>query len=213
MESKIKFYEEEFHKFQPYKHFISRIREMEKKSSYGATLAMKWTEVVKQIVTRETYPAIHPTGQETFSLYVEFPTGIFEYALDIDGANSFIQENNIEPVKVSPISIMSSVDLGNINRDPNKIRPNHKNPIMIVQSQHLTDHKPYCVNGNHRIYEAYRNNDKSIEVFVFHELEFVPFFYNILSKATYFLEMDYMSVIGNKEDVTQSEEDAFVYKL
>ncbi|MBN6886019.1 hypothetical protein ACUXCC_000674 [Cytobacillus horneckiae] len=213
MESKIKFYESESQKFQPSKHFISRIQEMENKSSYGAKLSLKWTEILNQTLINETYPVIHPIGQETFSLYAEFPTGVFEYALDIDGAISFIKENNFKPVKVSPSSIINSVDQGNINKDPNKIKPNHKNPVMVLQSHYLTDNKPYCINGNHRIFEAYRNNDKQIEIFVFKDLEFVPFFYDILSKAAYFFEIDYTNVVSNKRDFIKNEQGAFAYDL
>ncbi|MFJ7406259.1 MULTISPECIES: hypothetical protein [unclassified Lysinibacillus] len=213
MESKIKFYESEFQKFQPSKHFISRIQEMENKSSYGAKLALKWTEILNQILINEAYPVVHPIGQETFSLYAEFPTGVFEYALDIDGACTLIKENNLKPVKVIPSSIIHSVDHGNINKDPNKIKPNHKNPVMILQSHYLTDNKPYCINGNHRLFEAYRNNDKQLEIFVFKDLEFAPFFYDILSKATYFIEIDYTNVVSNKRDFIHNKNGAFAYEL
>lgn len=64
---------------------------MKEKGSHGADVALKWTEIFNQFLVNATYPVIHPIGQETFSLYAEFPTGIFEYALDIDGANAKAQ--------------------------------------------------------------------------------------------------------------------------
>jgi hypothetical protein len=206
--SKIGIYEKESRDFNPFTHFHSRIQEMQNKSSLGNEVARKWTNIVNETLTSETYPVIHPIGQETFSLYAEFPTGVFEYALDIDGATALIKDKGIKPVKFSPINIIDSVDPDNINKDPNRIKPNHKNPVMVLQSRYLTDNKPYCINGNHRIFEAYRNNDPLIEVFIFKELEFVPFFYDVLSKATYFLEMDYVNVMAE-----QSEKGAFAYEF
>lgn len=213
MESKIEIYEKESLKFNPAEHFITRIQEMKGKSDYGAEVATKWTTILNQSLINETYPVVHPIGQETFSLYTEFPTGVFEYALDIDGATSLIEEKGIKPVKFSPSSIIEAVDEGNINKDPSKIRPNHKNPVMVLQSQFLTDNRPYCINGNHRIFEAYRNNNEYIDVFVFKDLEFIPFFYDTLSKATYFFEIDYNHVIFGKKDFVSSEKGAFVYKF
>ncbi|WP_080848041.1 hypothetical protein [Cytobacillus gottheilii] len=198
MKSKIHIYETESQYFNPKKHISSRIKEMEKKSVLGAQLAKRWTEILNQSLNSETYPVIHPIGQETFSLYAEYPTGIFEYALDIDGAASLIKGNDIKPVQLNPSDIIDAVDQGNINKDPKRIKPNHKNPVMVLQSRYLTHNKPYCINGNHRIFEAYHNNDKQIEVYVFEDLEFVPFFYDALSKAIYYLEIDYCHVVNEK---------------
>ncbi|WP_195576548.1 hypothetical protein [Paenibacillus sp. 1001270B_150601_E10] len=209
MVSKIELYEKESQEFQPFKHFFSRIQVMRKESSYGAEVASKWTNILNQTLVDETYPVIHPFGQETFSLYAEFTTGVFEYTLDIDGATTFIKEKNIKPIKTSPSNIIEAVDQGNINKDPNRIKPNHKNPIMVLQSRYLTNNKPYCINGNHRIFEAYRNNDEQIEIYVFKDLEFVPFFYDILSKATYFLEIDYHNVVNDKRYLLHNENGAF----
>lgn len=202
--NKIELYEKESRDFNPFTHFHSRIKEMKNKSNYGMEVAKKWTDIVNETLNSETYPVIHPIGQETFSLYAEFPTGVFEYALDIDGATALIKDKGIKPVKFSPMNIIDSVDPGNINKDPNRIKPNHKNPVMILQSRYLADNRAYCINGNHRIFEAFRNSDPLIEVFVFKELEFVPFFYDVLSKATYFLEIDYVNVMTE-----QSEKGAF----
>ncbi len=213
MESKIAHYEKVYLKFKPFKHFTSRIQEMGNKSSIGAEVASKWNEILHQFLLDETYPVIHPIGRETFSLYAEFPTGVFEYALDIDGATALIKEKNIAPVGFSPSKIITSVDLGNINKNPNLIKPNHKNPVMVLQSHYLTDNRPYCINGNHRIFEAYRNNDEQIEVFVFKDLEFAPFFYDKLSKATYYFELDYNHVIyGNRYSI-QSPKGAFAFEF
>ncbi|WP_339147827.1 MULTISPECIES: hypothetical protein [unclassified Sutcliffiella] len=198
MNSKIKIYETESQYFNPYKHFISRIKEMEKKSVYGAKVAKKWTGFLNQSLSSEIYPVTHPIGQETFSLYVEYPTGVFEYALDIECATSFIKEEGIKPVQFSPSNMIDAVDQGNINKDSNLINPNHKNPVMVLQSRYLTNNKPYCINGNHRIFEAYRNNVEQIEVYVFKELEFVPFFYDVLSREIYYLEIDYHNVVNEK---------------
>ncbi|MFC0015081.1 MULTISPECIES: hypothetical protein [Allobacillus] len=213
MESKIEYYENQSYKFDPLEHFTIRIEEMKKQSSYGKMVASKWMDIYEQILTNEGYPVVHPIGQETFSLYAEFPTGVFEYALDIDGATEFIKENNIEPLKISPKEIIQAVDTGNINRDPNLIKPNHKNPIMILQSKYLTDNHPYCINGNHRIFEAERNNDKEIEVYLFSELKFDPFFYDTFSKAIYFFEIDYWNVILDKRYLLNNENEAFAYRL
>lgn len=212
MESKIEIYETESQYFCPNKHFTLRIQEMEKKSVYGAKVAKKWTEILNQSLNSETYPVIHPIGQETFSLYAEYPTGVFEYALDIDGATSLIKERSIKPVQFAPSNIIDAVDQGNINKDLNRIKPNHKNPVMVLQSWYLTANKPYCINGNHRIFEAYRNNDTQIDVFLFKDLEFVPFFYDILSKATYFFEIDYKNVVLDERYI-HSEKGAFVYEF
>lgn len=209
MVSKIELYEKESQEFKPFKHFISRIQVMRKESTYGAEVASKWTNILNHTLVDETYPVIHPIGQETFSLYTEFTTGVFEYTLDIDGATTFIKEKNINPIKTSPSNIIEAVDQGNINKDPNRIKPNHKNPVMVLQSRYLTNNKPYCINGNHRIFEAYRNNDEQIEVYVFKDLEFVPFFYDVLSKATYFLEIDYHNIVNDKRYLLHNKNGAF----
>lgn len=198
MKSKVRIYEIESQYFSPKDHFISRIKEMEKKSVRGAKLAKKWTEILNQSLNSEVYPVIHPIGQETFSLFAEYPTGVFEYALDIDRAASLIKEIDLRPVQFNPSDIINAVDQGNLNKDPNRIKPNHKNPVMVVQSRYLTHNKLYCINGNHRIFEAYRNNDEQIEVYVFKDLEFDPFFYDALSKAIYYLEIDYYRVVNEK---------------
>jgi hypothetical protein len=213
LESKIGIYEKKSQNFKPFNHFIFRIEEMEKKSSFGAEVASKWNDILNQSLISKTYPVVHPIGRETFSLYVEFPTGVFEFALDIDGATSLIKEKSIKSVKISPSYIIESVDQGNINKDPNRIKPNHKNPVMVIQSEYLTNNRPYCINGNHRIFEGYRNNDEQIEVFVFKDLEFVPFFYDVLSKATYFFEIDYNNVISDNRCFIQSEKGAFAYEM
>jgi hypothetical protein len=213
LESKIDLYEKESQYFKPLKHFISRIQEMEGKSSYGADVSVKWKEIVNQSLINEVYPVVHPIGQETFSLYMEFPTGVFECALDIDSATSLIAKKGIRSVTFRPTNIINSVDEGNINKDTSRIKTNHKNPVMVLQSQYLTDNKPFCINGNHRIFEAYRNNKEQIEVFVFKELEFVPFFYDVLSKATYFLEIDYYNVINNKRSFLKGENDSFAFEI
>ncbi|MDV2582581.1 hypothetical protein [Alkalibacillus haloalkaliphilus] len=212
MESKIEIYEKESQYFSPNKHFISRIQEMEKKSVYGAKVSKKWTEVLNQFIKSKTYPVIHPIGQETFSLYAEYPTGVFEYALDIDAASSLLKERSIKPVQFTPSDIIDAVDQENINEDPNRVKLNHKNPVMVLQSRYLTANQPYCINGNHRIYEAYRNNDTQVDVFLFKDLEVAPFFYDILSKATYFLEIDYKNVVYDERHI-QSEKGAFVYEF
>lgn len=186
---------------------------MEDKSSYGAEVSVKWKEVVNQSLINEVYPVVHPIGQETFSLYMELPTGVFECALDIDGATSLIAKKGIRPVTLRPSNIINSVDEGNINKDTSRIKTNHKNPVMVLQSQYLTGNKPFCINGNHRIFEAYRNNKEQIEVFVIKELEFVPIFYDVLSKATYFLEIDYNNVINNKRSFLEGDNDSFAFGI
>lgn len=209
--SKIDFYEKESPLFNPIEHFTTRIREMESKSEYGAGVARKWSEIVHHTLIHEVYPAVHPIGQETFSLYAEFPTGVFEYALDIDGATSLIKKEKIEPQILDPSKIIVSVDEGNINTDTSHIKTNHKNPVMVLQSHCLTDNKPYCINGNHRIFEAFKNREKEIEVYVFKDLEFVPFFYDSWSKSMYFLEIDYRNIIHNEGNFLVGKSDAFAF--
>ncbi len=195
MESNIEIYEKESQKFNPYIHLISRIKEIEEVLPYGAEVASKWREFFAQSLTNKTYPVMHPIGKETFSLYIKFPTGIFEFNLDIDGATLLIKEEGFLPETISPENIIKAVDQGNINKDPNLIKSNHKNPVMILQSKYLTDNKMYCINGNHRIFEAYRNNDNQIEFFLFKDLDFVPFIYDALSKAIYLIEIDFMNIV------------------
>lgn len=213
VESRIGHYEKEFQHFKPLKHFYARIKEMENKSNYGAKVASKWLEIVNQSLKNEPYPVVHPIGQETFSLYTEFPTGVFEYALDIDGATSLIKKEGIEPLVFEPSEIIFSVDEGNINTDTRNITTNHKNPVMVLQSQYLSNNKPYCINGNHRIYEAYRNKKQQIEVYFFKDLEFVPFFYDFLSKAVYFFEIDYNNVIKNERNFLKPEYTAHAFNF
>lgn len=69
---------------------------------------------------------------------------------------------------------------------------------MVLESHYLTDGQLHCINGNHRINEAYRQNKEEIDVYVFKELEFVPFFYDTLSKAIYYFETDYSNVMRNE---------------
>lgn len=210
-DSNIDYYEKKFQHFKPIKHFYARIQEMEKKSNYGAKVASKWREIVNEVLENEVYPVVHPIGRETFSLYTELPTGIFEYALDIDCATSLIKENSIKSLTFNPHDIIDSVDEGNINKDTSNIKTNHKNAVMVLQSQYLTNEKPYCINGNHRIFEAYRKNEIQIEVYVFRDLEFVPFFYDILSKAVYFLEIDYNNVIYNERNLLDEGHSSFAH--
>lgn len=213
VESKIDYYEKESQHFKPLKHFSSRIQEMENKSNYGAKVASKWNEIVNKSLRDEVYPVVHPIGRETFSLYAEFPTGVFEYALDVDGATSLIKKESIKPVIFDPPKIIASIDEGNINKDTSNIKTNHKNPVMVLQSKYLTDDKPYCINGNHRIFEAYRNNEKQIEAYVFKDLEFVPFFYDVLSKAIYYLEINYNNVIKNERNFLKGEHTAYSFNF
>lgn len=138
---------------------------------------------------------------------------MLEYALYIDGATSLIKENSITPVIYEPSKIIASVDEGNINKDTSNIKTNHKNPVMVLQSQYLTENKPHCINGNHRIFEAYRQNKEQIEVYVFKELEFIPFFYDVWSKAMYFLEIDYNNVINNERNHLKENNDAFAFNF
>ncbi|MBR7553632.1 hypothetical protein ACFFJI_11605 [Allobacillus sp. GCM10007491] len=186
---------------------------MKEHSDYGTEIASKWTEILNESIVNELYPTVHPIGRETFSLYKEFPTGVFEYALDIDGATTFIREKAIEPLKVSPAKINEAVDPGNINQDSTRIKPNHKNPVMVLQSEFLTDNKPFCINGNHRIFETNRSNNPEIEVFYFRELEFIHFFYDRLSQATYYLEIDFRNVMIDKRELLNKKNDAFAYKF
>ncbi|GEL03435.1 hypothetical protein [Rummeliibacillus stabekisii] len=209
IKNQIEYYEEASRCFNPLKHFQMRTQEMENKSNYGVRTASKWNEIVGQYLKDEIYPVVHPIGQETFSLYAVFPTGIFEYALDIDGATALIKKEGINPTIFNPTQIIASVDEGNINKDLNNIKTNHKNPVMILQSQRLMGNMPHCINGNHRIFEAHRNNEKSIEVYHFKDLEFVPFFYDDLSKAMYYLEMDFNNVINDKRDFLKDPYGAF----
>lgn len=211
--SKIDFYEKESPLFNPIEHFTSRIREMEAKSAYGIDVAQAWNEIVHNKLIHEVYPVVHPIGQETFSLYGEFPAGIFEYALDIDGATSLIKKEQIEPEIFASSKMIDSVDEGNINKDTNRIKTNHKNPVMVLQSYYLTGNEPYCINGNHRIFEAVRNKEKEIEVYVFKDFEFVAFFYDDWSKYMYFLEMDYHNVIHNQRFFLEKKSDAFSFVL
>ncbi|KMJ55654.1 hypothetical protein AB685_26120 [Bacillus sp. LL01] len=207
----IKEYEEKSRVFNPSTHIKSRIQEMEGHSAIGAEIASTWKDLLDQRLVKETYPVIHPIGQETFSLYADYPTGVFEYALDIDGTTALIKKKRLEPSRFSPSTIIDAVDQGNLNQDQTQINPNHKNPVMVLQSHYLTDNKPYCINGNHRINEAFKREDQSIEVYVFKELEFVPFFYDNLSKAMYFLELDYHHVVHRDAPLIKSERGAFVY--
>jgi len=207
------FYEKESQKFDPFNHFTIRIQEMKQHSHYGAVIAEKWDEVVSETLTENDYPVVHSIGEETFSLFAEYSTGIYEYAFHIDNATSLIKKKQIEPTTYSPQDIIKAIDIGNINTNRELIRTNHKNPVMVIQSEHLTNNKMYAINGNHRIFEAFRNEDESIEVYVFKDREFIPFFYDYLSKISYFMEIDYTNTIYNKSFFLKSEEDAFVYKL
>ncbi|WP_251637988.1 hypothetical protein [Sporosarcina sp. NCCP-2716] len=213
VESQIEYYERESRTFNPIQHVARRLQDMESKSDYGAMVASKWKEIVNQTLQNEVYPVVHPIGQETFSLYAEFPTGVFEYALDIDGATSLIKEESRKPKCFMPTEIISSVEEGNINKDVRTIKTNHKNPIMVLQSLYITGGQPYCINGNHRIFEAHRHNERQVEVYVFNELEFIPFFYDMWSKAIYFLEMDYYHVMHNETNVLHDEYTAYAYKF
>lgn len=208
-QSEIEYYERKSVLFNPLNHFSIRIQEMENKSEYGAMVASKWSEIVNRSLKDELYPVIHPIEQETFSLYAEFPTGVFEYALDIDGATTMIKRDCIAPVIFEPSQIIASVDEGNINKDTSNIKTNHKNPVMVLQSRYLAGGKPHCINGNHRIFEAHGNNDEQIEVYLFKDLEFVPFIYDTWSKAMYYFEMDYRNVINHKRDFLKEGNDAF----
>jgi len=213
MHNDIAYYEKESQKFDPFKHFMIRIQDMKQHSHYGAVIAEKWEEVLSENLTENDYPVTHPIGEETFSLFAEYPAGIYEYAFHIDGASSLIKEKQIEPSTYPPQDIIKAVDIGNINTNPELIRPNHKNPVMVIQSKHLTNDKMYAINGNHRIFEAFRNKDESIEVYVFKDREFIPFFHDYLSKISYFMEIDYTNTMHNKRFFLKTEEDAFVYKL
>ncbi|MBD7985733.1 hypothetical protein H9649_14170 [Sporosarcina sp. Sa2YVA2] len=210
--SKILYYEKESLKFNPFEHMQGRIQEMEQASSEGAEIAARWKQIVKQLKDEE-YPVVHPSGRETFSLFAEFPSGVFDYALDIDGATSLINENQLESVIYQPSSIIESVDMGNVNTDTSNIKTNHKNPVMVLQSQYITEGKPYCINGNHRITEAFKKQAKQIGVFVFDDLEFVPFFYDLLSKAIYYLEIDYHNVVKNERRLLVDHQTAFAYEF
>lgn len=209
----IAMFERESQKFDVFKHFNLRIEEMKEHSEHGTTVAKKWDEVMTETLTKEDYPVVHPIEEETFSLFAKYPTGIYEYAFHIDSATSLIEEKNIKSVTFSPKNIVHAIDLGNINTDPKQKRPNHKNPVMVVQSRHLTDNKMYAINGNHRINEAYRNNDESIEVYVFKDQDFIPFFYDYLSKVSYFFEIDYTNIIFGESVFLENKQEAFVYKL
>ncbi|MCG3088543.1 hypothetical protein [Sporosarcina cyprini] len=211
VESKMEKFEKVSKDFQPLKHIFSRIQEMERKSEYGLRVASKWSDIVKQTFRDVDYPVVHPIGRETFSLYGEFPLGVFEYAFDIDGATSHIEAEGIQYVNMNPSTIIASVDAGNINKDLDKIKKNHKNPVMLLESQYLTRSMPYCINGNHRIFEAYRNYEEQIEVYVFKELEFISFFYDALSKAIYLLELDYHNVIQNVSWTFDEKHAAYSY--
>ncbi|MEM5015561.1 hypothetical protein WKH31_04630 [Metabacillus indicus] len=197
MESKIEQYERESRIFQPARHFHLRMEEMKIASQHGAYIAEKWLDVFTRILAKEEYPVVHPIGQETFSLYAEYETGVFEYALDIDGAASHINKNGLKAEIFEPSRIIHAVDQGNVNTDPARIKPNHKNPVMILQNSLLTNGNPYCINGNHRLTEAYKSGCQNIEVYVFREMEVVPFFYDTLSKAAYFLEIDRRQIAGD----------------
>ncbi|WP_317945428.1 hypothetical protein [Sporosarcina saromensis] len=112
-----------------------------------------------------------------------------------------------------PSSVIESVDVGNVNTDTSNIKTNHNNPIMVLQSQYVTEGKPYCINGNHRITEAFKKQADHIGVFVFRDLEFVPFFYDNLSKAIYYLEIDYHNVVKNERQLLAEQQTAFVYEF
>jgi hypothetical protein len=213
MNSKIEQYEKEFKNFKPIKHFENRIENMKNHSAYGKKLAKKWTKILDDEVVNQTYPVVHPIGQETFSLFAEFPSGVFEYTLAIDRATKLIKDRNIQPTVFYPTDIIEAVDQGNINKDLSEIKTNHKNPVMVLQSHYLTEAKPYCINGNHRINEAYKNSDVQIEVYVFQELEFISFFYDYLSQAMYYLEIDYYNVVNNKRYLLHNEGNSFAERL
>lgn len=213
MRSKIKYYESKYQKFDPVEHFTSRIQEMKQKSEYGNKAAQKWQELLTKRISKENYPVVHPIGQETFSLFAEFSSGIYEYAFHIDGATSLIKEQKIKPVVFSPRDIIKSVDIGNINTDPNRIRTNHKNPVIVIQSKYLTNNKLHAINGNHRISEAYKNDTKEIEIYLFNDMEFVPFFYDFLSEAMYFFEIDYNNTMFNKKEFLERTNDAMINNL
>ena len=54
-----------------------------------------------------------------------------------------------------------------------------------------------------------QHKDKQIEIYVFKDLDFVPFFYDVLSKATYFLEIDYYNVVKDKRYLLHGENSMF----
>ncbi|KEZ51601.1 hypothetical protein GS18_0210745 [Metabacillus indicus] len=197
MESKIQLHEIQSRIFQPARHFHLCMEEMKIASQYGTDIAEKWLDVYTRILAEEEYPVVHPIGQETFSLYAEYEAGVFEYALDIDGATAYINKNGLKAEIFEPSRIIHAVDQGNVNTDPARIKPNHKNPVMILQNSLLTNGKPYCINGNHRLTEAYKSGFQHIEVYVFREMEAVPLFYDTLSKAAYFLEIDRRQITGD----------------
>lgn len=209
----IRYFEKESQKFDPLKHFTMHIQEMNQHSEYGAEIAKEWSKVISEIVSKDAYPVIHPIGEETFSLFKEYPTGVYEYAFSIDKATSLINKENIDSISFSPADIIKAIEIQNINTDLKLKRPNHKNPVMVVQSKYLTGNKLYAINGNHRIFEAFRNEVKSIDVYVFEDLEFLPFFYDYLSKVSYCFEIDYLNVMSDKSFFLENPQDAVVYKL
>lgn len=147
MKNNITFYEIESQKFDPYKHFLERIEEMKESSSLGYKVSEKWREVLNNTIINVDYPVQHPVGRETFSLYIEYSSGIFEYALDIDEATSLIKKEKIQPLNY------------------------------------------------------------------FTELEIIPFFYGYLSKAMYFLEIDYHHIIRATSNLQRNIHEFMVYRL
>jgi hypothetical protein len=159
----------------------------------GKNLVLKWRKIILAIYREEGYPAPIDIRYETFSLVVRYTTGFFEYTFNIDHSNALIAQIEKEPIEMPVREAIKYVDLENAQGNIKTELNHHSNPILIVKSQ-LFD-LPHCINGNHRILDAYKKGEKTITLYWIEELECIPLLSTKLGRAMFMMNADIISVL------------------
>lgn len=89
---------------------------------------------------------------------------------DIDAICDFVKRNAIQPVQVSVeqayeyCNVENDMNISIVKMNDTLRESKERNPIIILMSQMFT--KPFIVNGNHRIRDAFDKKVESLEIFV-----------------------------------------------
>ncbi|MFF2531318.1 hypothetical protein ACFVS2_20660 [Brevibacillus sp. NPDC058079] len=189
------FYEEKSREFDVNKHMDLLLNVLQNKP-LAKNLIIRWSKIILSIYKEEGYPAPIDYHHETYSFIVKYTTGFFEYVFNIDIANEIIFSSKKQPVEMSIREAKQYVDLDNLHENSFTKVDNHRNPIILIKSK-IFD-RPQCINGNHRILDAYKKGQRTISLYCLEEAECLPMINTKLSKAMFMMNTDLNMVLFEK---------------
>ncbi|MFF2531316.1 hypothetical protein ACFVS2_20650 [Brevibacillus sp. NPDC058079] len=172
----------------PMKH-VKLSYDMVPNTAFNVDVIVKWRRIIKELVQKEkNYIENESIPYGLYPMIAGFPTGYFTYLFDPSKYQHFIDENNIQTIKIPTLQLIKYVDQQQL--DPiHRFEDNDKDaPIIILESPLFN--QPFCISGNLKITDAYKGVKRNLSVYYLLTDEYLHLMHDDLSKAMHMFHSD-----------------------